>query len=124
MARLTDEQRNTIAAQIGARAQVLRAAVASALRQPDDSETMHLANHLNEIDDQAVADLETSLDVPQSQITDPFARRIRAGLAGMSGEESAVVSETASNRLFAFFCLFNRDCFLCSGYVPNFDRVQ
>lgn len=63
MGRLTSEQRKTLAEQIAARAQALRAAVASALKQPDDSDTMHLANHLTEIDDQAVADLETSLDV-------------------------------------------------------------
>lgn len=60
---LTIEQREALVAHIDGRASTLRDQVATALKQPGNSETMHLANHLAEIDDDAVADLETSLDI-------------------------------------------------------------
>lgn len=60
---LTIEQREALGAQIAGRAETLRAEIAAALRQPGDSDTIHLANHLAEIDDDALADLETALDV-------------------------------------------------------------
>ena len=60
---LTIEQREALAAHIDGRTGTLREQVATALKQPGNSDTMHLANHLAEIDDDAVADLETSLDI-------------------------------------------------------------
>ena len=62
---LTIEQREALGAQIARRAEALRAEIAAALKQPGDSDTIHLANHLAEIDDDAVADLETTLDVAE-----------------------------------------------------------
>lgn len=60
---LTIEQRESLQAALAARAHALRSEIAEALRQPGDTSTIALANHLEEIDDDAVADLELSLDV-------------------------------------------------------------
>ena len=60
---LTIEQREALGAHIDGRAGALRDQIATALKQPGNSDTIHLANHLAEIDDDAVADLETSLDI-------------------------------------------------------------
>jgi DnaK suppressor protein len=63
MRTLTIEQREALGAQIAKRADALRTEVAASLRQPGNSDSIHLANHLAEIDDDAVADLETALDI-------------------------------------------------------------
>ena len=63
MRHLTIEQREALGAHIDGRTGALREQIATVLKQPGNSETIHLANHLAEIDDDAVADLETSLDI-------------------------------------------------------------
>lgn len=78
---LTIEQRDALGAQIANRARALRAEIAAALKQPGDSDTIHLANHLAEIDDDAVADLETALDIAA----------LERGLAELAGLDSASV---------------------------------
>ena len=64
---LTIEQRETLAGQLHALIARLRAEIAEALRQRGTDEATGeapgLANHLEEIDDDAVADLETSLEI-------------------------------------------------------------
>jgi RNA polymerase-binding protein DksA len=45
------------------RIEALRAEISSALRQSGDPESMRLANHLDETDDEAVADLETGTEI-------------------------------------------------------------
>jgi len=59
---LTIEQRESIEHLIRARIETLRGAIGDALRQSGSAEAIGLANHLEEIDDDAVADLERVLD--------------------------------------------------------------
>ena len=59
----SNEQRRVLREKLQKRALALRAEIEEALRKADTDEAMHLANHIEEIDDQAVADLETSLDI-------------------------------------------------------------
>lgn len=59
---LTIEQRESIDHLIRARIEMLRGAIGDALRQSGNAEAIGLANHLEEIDDDAVADLERALD--------------------------------------------------------------
>ncbi|HEY6240679.1 MAG TPA: TraR/DksA family transcriptional regulator [Burkholderiales bacterium] len=61
---LTLEQRESLQRQLTERAAQLREEIAAALRGSGDTEAMALANHLDEIDD-AVADLESSIDVAE-----------------------------------------------------------
>ena len=60
---LTIEQRETLAAQLAALIAKMRTEIAEALRQHGSDEAIGFANHLEEIDDDAVADLETSLEI-------------------------------------------------------------
>ena len=61
MPALTTEQRESLQATLTARADLLRDRNARALDQRGDG-MLGLANHSEETDDDAVADLETSLD--------------------------------------------------------------
>jgi len=60
---LTIEQRESLQRQLSDRAAALRDEIAAALKRSGSPEAIGLANHLDEIDDEAVADLETSIEV-------------------------------------------------------------
>ena len=60
---LTIEQRENLQRLLESRAAMLRGEIAAALRSSGDSRALSLANHLEEIDDRAVADLESALDI-------------------------------------------------------------
>lgn len=62
---LTIEQRESLQRQLGDRAAALRGEMAAALRRSGSPEAIGLANHLDEIDDEAVADLESSIEVAE-----------------------------------------------------------
>ena len=62
---LTLEQREALERQLRERASVLRNEIASALSRSENPDAMGLANHLEEIDDEAVADLETGIEVAE-----------------------------------------------------------
>jgi RNA polymerase-binding protein DksA len=62
---LTIEQRESLQRQLSDRAAALRDQIAAALRRSGSSEAIGLANHLDEIDDDAVADLESSIEVAE-----------------------------------------------------------
>jgi DnaK suppressor protein len=57
------EQKRALREKLDRRAAQLRGEIEDALRRADTEDALHLANHIEEIDDEAVADLETSLDV-------------------------------------------------------------
>ena len=61
---LTIEQRETLEREMHARADRLREEIAQALRQTGRPEALSLANHIDEIDDAPVADVETALEGP------------------------------------------------------------
>ena len=56
MRHLAIEQRESLQRQLGDRAGALRGEISAALRRPGRTEAIGLANHLDEIDDEAVAD--------------------------------------------------------------------
>jgi RNA polymerase-binding protein DksA len=60
---LTIEQRESLQRLLASRAATLRDEIASALRASGDARALGLANHLEEIDDAAVADLQSALDI-------------------------------------------------------------
>ena len=60
---LTIEQRESLEQSLRERATQLRGEISGALRQQDTAETLHLANRLDETGDDALADLEISLDI-------------------------------------------------------------
>ena len=62
---LTLEQRESLQRQLSDRAAALRDEIAAALRSSGSPGAIGLANHLDEMDDEAVADLETSIEVAE-----------------------------------------------------------
>jgi RNA polymerase-binding protein DksA len=62
---LTIEQRDTLQSWLNLRAAVLRREIAAALRRSGNEAAISLSNHLEEIDDQAVADLESSIEIAE-----------------------------------------------------------
>ena len=62
---LTIEQRESLKRQLSDRVAALRDEIAAALRRSGSPEAIGLANHLDEIDDEAVADLESSIEVAE-----------------------------------------------------------
>ena len=62
---LTIEQREALQTQLRTRAAALRAEIAAALRRSGGEAAIGLANHLEEIDDEAVADLESGIEIAE-----------------------------------------------------------
>jgi DnaK suppressor protein len=62
---LTIEQRATLHSWLEYRAAVLRREIAAALRASGKDEAASLANHLDEVDDDAIADLESSIEIAE-----------------------------------------------------------
>jgi DnaK suppressor protein len=77
---LTIEQRESLQRQLGDRAAALRDEIAAALRRSGSPEAVGLANHLEEIDDEAVADLESSIEVAEIERDLGELRRTQAAL--------------------------------------------
>ena len=59
----TIEQRETLQRQLDQRAAALRAVIATALRATGNERAAGLANHLEEVDDEPVADLESAIEI-------------------------------------------------------------
>jgi RNA polymerase-binding transcription factor len=64
---LTIEQREALQGQLGERVRSLRGEIAASLRRSGAGAAARLANHLEEIDDEAVADLESSIEIAELQ---------------------------------------------------------
>lgn len=62
---LTIEQRETLQAWLNYRSAVLRREIAAALRCSGREEAISLANHLQQAGDEAVADLESSIEIAE-----------------------------------------------------------
>jgi len=59
----TIEQRESLQRELDRRAAELREEIATALRATGNEQALGLANHLDEIDDEPVADLESALEI-------------------------------------------------------------
>ena len=62
---LTIEQRELLQGQLSDRAAALRDEISAALRRSGSPDAISLANHLDEIDDEAVADLESTIEIAE-----------------------------------------------------------
>jgi len=62
---LTPEQRESLRRHLSDRAEALRVEIGAALRRSGNPEAIGLSNHLDEIDDEAVADLESSIEIAE-----------------------------------------------------------
>ncbi|MBI3370147.1 MAG: TraR/DksA family transcriptional regulator [Betaproteobacteria bacterium] len=120
---LTIEQREALGAHIDGRAGALRDQIATALKQPGNSETMHLANHLAEIDDDAVADLETSLDIAAIERGLAELRALEGARERLHGPEFGVCvdceNEIPYRRLMA-----NLGAIRCVACQEHFERTH
>ena len=72
----TIEQRETLQRQLEQRAALLREAIAAALRATGNEQAEGLANHLEETDDEPVADLESAIEIAALERE---VRELRAG---------------------------------------------
>ncbi len=120
---LTMEQRDALVAHIDGRAGALRDQIATARKQPGNSETMHLANHLAEIDDEAVADLETSLEIATIERGLEELRELEAARERLHGPDFGVCvdcdKEIPYRRLMA-----NLGAIRCVACQEQFERTH
>lgn len=120
---LTIEQREALGAQIARRAEALRAEIAAALKQPGDSDTIHLANHLAEIDDDAVADLETTLEVAALERDLAELRALDAAGARLHGPDYGVCADCEEEIPFRRLTA-NPAATRCTACQANFELKQ
>ncbi|MFM9968045.1 MAG: TraR/DksA family transcriptional regulator [Burkholderiales bacterium] len=78
---LTIEQRESLERALNERVTTLRAGIAAALRQSDAPQALHLANRFEESGDDALADLEQSLEIASVQRDVEDLARVRVALA-------------------------------------------
>ena len=78
---LTPDQRGALEAKLVARRTVLRAEVKARLNAQDDPELLGMHNRTDDMDDWAVADLETAMDVAEVSRDAGELREVEAALA-------------------------------------------
>jgi len=84
-ASLTAAERGTLEKQLHDRRRVLRAEVRAKLNTQDNPALLGLRNRMDEIDDWAVADLETALDVAEVARDAEELQEVEAALRRMAG---------------------------------------
>jgi DnaK suppressor protein len=94
---LTLEQRESLQEQLSDRAAILRDEIAAALRLSGSPEAIGLANHLDEIDDEAVADLETSIEIAAIERDLRELREVERALKGLHEPEYGVCADCGSD---------------------------
>ena len=90
---LTIEQREHLDAEIRARIQQLRKEIARGLHQSGRPEVISLANHLEEIDDAPVADLESALEIAALEREGRELRAMEAALERLHTPDYGVCAE-------------------------------
>ena len=98
---LTIEQRETLRSWLNFRAAVLRREIAVALRGSGNEQAMSLANHLEEIDDEAVADLESSIEIAEIERDVRELREVEGALARLHEPEYGVCADCGSEIPFS-----------------------
>ena len=83
-ARLTAEERGTLARELEARRRVVRAELTAKLNAQENPALLGLRNRMEETDDWAVADLETALDVAEVSRDAGELSEIEAALARLA----------------------------------------
>ena len=87
---LTIEQRETLQAWLKYRSAVLHREIAAALRRSGTEEAIRLANHLEELGDEAVADLESSIEIAEIERDVRELREVKRALARLHEPEYGV----------------------------------
>jgi RNA polymerase-binding protein DksA len=95
------EQREALRRRLGERASVLRDEIASALRRSGDPGAAALANHLEEIDDEAVADLETGIEIAEIERDVRELRRAKDALRRLDTPEFGICADCGAEIPFA-----------------------
>lgn len=98
---LTLEQRESLARRLSERTSVLREEISSALRRSDSPGAAALANHFEEIDDEAVADLETSIEVAEIERDLRELRRAKQALLRLHSPEFGLCTDCGEEIPFA-----------------------
>jgi len=94
---LTIEQRESLQRQLSDRAAALRDEIAAALKRSGSPEAIGLANHLDEIDDEAVADLETSIEVAALERDVRELREVDAALGRLHAPDYGVCTDCGAD---------------------------
>jgi len=94
---LTIEQRETLQAWLKYRAAVLQREIAAALRRSGTEEAISLANHLEELGDEAVADLESSIEIAEIERDVRELREVERTLARLHEPEYGVCADCGSD---------------------------
>jgi DnaK suppressor protein len=94
---LTIEQRESLQRQLSDRAAVLRGEIAAALRRSGSEAAMSLANHLHEIDDEAVADLESSIEIAEIERDVQELREVERALKRLHEPDYGVCADCGSD---------------------------
>jgi len=89
----TIEQREALQGVLRARAEAPRGEIAAALRASGTPQALGLANHLDEIDDEAVADLESSVEIAARERDVRELRATEATLARLHTPECGLCAD-------------------------------
>ena len=98
---LTIEQRDTLQEWLKQRAAMLRREIAGALRGTGDERAMGLANHLEEIRDEPVADLESVIEIAEIERDVRELRQVEGALARLHEPEYGVCADCGEDIPFA-----------------------
>ena len=100
-ARLTAEERGTLARELEARRRVVRSELTAKLNAQENPALLGLRNRMEETDDWAVADLETALDVAEVSRDAGELSEIEAALARLADGTFGTCVECAAPIPFA-----------------------
>jgi len=100
-ARLTAEERGTLARELEARRRVVRSELTAKLNAQENPALLGLRNRMEETDDWAVADLETALDVAEVSRDAGELSEIEAALARLADGTYGTCVECAAPIPFA-----------------------
>ena len=117
---LTIEQREALQSALGARAELLRTDVAEEL---DRDGTRALANHSEETDDDAIVDLEASLDVARLSREVLELREIERALGRLHTPEYGQCADCGEDIPFIRLQA-NPMAFRCTGCQSAFERTH
>jgi DnaK suppressor protein len=92
-ARLTAEERGTLARELEARRRIVRSELTAKLNAQENPALLGLRNRMEETDDWAVADLETALDVAEVSRDAAELHEVEAALARVKGNSYGICIE-------------------------------
>jgi RNA polymerase-binding protein DksA len=98
---LTIEQRETLQSWLTFRAAVLRREIAAALRRSGNEAAIGLSNHLEEIDDEAVADLESSIEIAEIERDVRELRAVELALGRLHEPDYGICEDCGSDIPFS-----------------------